>query len=93
MGHMSVLGRRGAPRDVAHRASPATPSKTLRCPTRGPRPLKPWPRSAPLPMLGIAMRRAPNHGLRGRGQMVPYCLNPHFPSIVDIQCGEKAILL
>ena len=20
-------------------------------------------------------------------------LNPHFPSIVDIQCGEKAILL
>ena len=21
------------------------------------------------------------------------CLNPHFPSIVDIQCGEKAILL
>ena len=31
----------------------------------------------------------------------PYCggsftcfrLNPHFPSIVDIQCGEKAILL
>ena len=22
-----------------------------------------------------------------------YCFNPHFPSIVDIQCGEKAILL
>ena len=22
-----------------------------------------------------------------------YILNPHFPSIVDIQCGEKAILL
>ena len=22
-----------------------------------------------------------------------YRLNPHFPSIVDIQCGEKAILL
>ena len=20
-------------------------------------------------------------------------INPHFPSIVDIQCGEKAILL
>ena len=50
MGHMCVLGRSGAPRDVAHRASAATPSKTLRCPTRGPRPLKPWPRSAPLPM-------------------------------------------
>ena len=44
MGHMSVLGRRGAPRDATvdaqwHRASAATPSKTLRCPTRRPRPL------------------------------------------------------
>ena len=45
-------------------------------PHRRPRPLKPWPRSAPLAMLGIAMRRAPNHGLRGRGQMAPYWLKP-----------------
>jgi hypothetical protein len=74
MGHMSVLGRSGVQRDVAHRASAATPAKTLRCPTRGPRPLKPWLRCTPLPMHHIAMRRAPNHGLRGRGQMVPYCL-------------------
>ena len=50
-------------------------------PHRRPGALKPWPRSAPLPMprrvyLGIAMRRAPNHGLRGRGQMALYSLKP-----------------
>jgi hypothetical protein len=76
MGHMSVLGRSDAQSDVVHRASAATPAKTLRCPTRRPRPLKPWPRCTPLPMRHIAMRRAPNHGLRGRGQMAPYSLKP-----------------
>jgi hypothetical protein len=79
MGHMIVLGRSDAQSDAPmvgqwHRASVATPAKTLKCPTRGPRPFNPWPRCTPLPMRHIAMRRAPNHGLRGRGQMVPYCL-------------------
>jgi hypothetical protein len=76
MGHMSVLGRSGAQSDVAHRAGAATPSKTLRCPTAGRDPLN----RGRVPRLcrcyGIAMRRAPNHGLRGRGQMVPYSLKP-----------------
>ena len=26
-------------------------------------------------------------------ELSPVKLSPHFPSIVDIQCGEKAILL
>jgi len=74
MGHMIVLGRSGAQTDVVHRASAATPAKTIICPTRGPRALKLWPRCTTLPMRHIAMRRAPNYGLRGRGQMGPYCL-------------------
>ena len=45
-------------------------------------------------IFGLAPRTAPR---RARGQ--PLALPgatvfiPHFPSIVDIQCGEKAILL
>ena len=31
-------------------------------------------------------------GLRRSGSSSQF-INPHFPSIVDIQCGEKAILL
>jgi hypothetical protein len=76
MEHMSVLGRSGVQTDEAHRASAATPSKTHRCPTEGRAPLN----CGRVPHLcrcfSIAMRRAPNHGLRGRGQMAPYSLKP-----------------
>ena len=34
-----------------------------------------------------------NHFNQGRHLNRRDIFNPHFPSIVDIQCGEKAILL
>ena len=33
------------------------------------------------------------HNNKALSDMIQRQLNPHFPSIVDIQCGEKAILL
>ena len=74
MEHMIVLGRSGAPRDVVHRASAATPTKTLICPTEGRAPLNRGRVARLCRCFSIAMRRAPSHGLRGRGQMAPYYL-------------------
>lgn len=74
MEHMSVLGRSGMQSGVAHRASAASPPKTLICSTEGRAPLN----RVRVPHLcrcfSIVMRRAPNHGLRGRSQMAPYSL-------------------
>ncbi len=39
MVHLSVLGRSGVQSDAVHRASVATPAKTLRCTTEGRAPL------------------------------------------------------
>ena len=38
-------------------------------------------------------RRQPNHSTPNSDPKVRHTVSPHFPSSVDIQCGEKAILL